>query len=114
MSRHICTSSYHILFIYVSFILPNTVKPVLSDHSNRRQKLFFQDQLSLNAGQQYQREHPAILSTSIRLPFVFKIFVLSSFEWPLKTGFTVKKSTHKYHKLVLFHSSPVPRQDNNV
>ena len=34
-------------------------------------------------------EHPAILSTFIKLPFVIKIFVLSIFEWPLKTGFTV-------------------------
>ena len=34
-------------------------------------------------------EHSAILSTFIRLPFAFKTFVLSIFEWPLKTGFTV-------------------------
>ena len=34
-------------------------------------------------------EHSAILSTFIKLPFLFKIFVLSFFEWPLKTGFTV-------------------------
>ena len=34
-------------------------------------------------------EHSAILSTFIKLPFVFKTFVLSIFEWPLKTGFTV-------------------------
>ena len=34
-------------------------------------------------------EHSAILLTFIKLPFVIKIFVLSSFEWPLKTGFTV-------------------------
>ena len=36
-----------------------------------------------------QWEHSAILSTSIKLPFVIKIFVLSSFEWPFYTGFTV-------------------------
>ena len=30
-----------------------------------------------------------ILLTFIRLPFVIKIFVLSIFEWPLRTGFTV-------------------------
>ena len=35
------------------------------------------------------REHSATLSTFIKIPFVFKTFVLSSFEWPLKTGFTV-------------------------
>ena len=53
----------------------------------------FEDQLSLNAGQKYCRmlqEHSAILSTFIKLPFVIiKIFVLSIFEWPHKTGFTV-------------------------
>ena len=27
--------------------------------------------------------------TFIKLPFVIKIFVLSIFEWPLYTGFTV-------------------------
>ena len=34
-------------------------------------------------------EHSAILSTFIMLPFVCKTFVLSIFEWLLKTGFTV-------------------------
>ena len=34
-------------------------------------------------------EHSAILSTFIQLPFVIEIFVLSTFEWPFKTGFTV-------------------------
>ena len=56
-------------------------------------KLFFQYQSSLNAGQKYCRmlhgEHSAILSTFIMLPFVIKIFVLSIFEWPFYTGFTV-------------------------
>ena len=36
-------------------------------------------------------EHAAILSTFIKLPFAIKTFVLSIFEWPLKTGFTVTK-----------------------
>ena len=36
-----------------------------------------------------QGEHSAILLTFIKLPFVFKTCVLSIFEWPLKTGFTV-------------------------
>ena len=52
---------------------------------SKRPKTGFQNQLSLNAGQKYS----AILSTFIKLPFVIKIFVLSIFEWPLKTGFTV-------------------------
>ena len=74
-----------------------TVKTVLSSHSKRRQKLVFKTdyRLSLNAGQKYcrmlQGEHSAILLTFIKckLPFAIKTFVLSIFEWPLKTGFTV-------------------------
>ena len=37
-----------------------------------------------------QREHSAILSTYIK----FKTFVLSIFEWPFKTGFTVLNCLH--------------------
>ena len=59
----------------------------------KKTKFGFQDQISLNAGQKYcrmlQGEHSAIISTIIKLPFVIKIFVLSIFEWPLYTGFTV-------------------------
>ena len=36
-----------------------------------------------------QGEHSVILLTFIKLPFVIKIFVLSIFEWPIYTGFTV-------------------------
>ena len=36
-----------------------------------------------------QGEDSAILSTFIKLPFVIKIFVLSIFERPFYTGFTV-------------------------
>ena len=36
-----------------------------------------------------QNEHSAIPSTCIKLSFDIKIFGLSIFEWPLKTGFTV-------------------------
>ena len=35
------------------------------------------------------RMHSVILSTFIKVPFVFKTFDLSIFEWPLKTGCTV-------------------------
>ena len=38
-------------------------------------------------------EHSAILSTCIELPFVIKIIVLSIFEWPFYTGFTVYAPT---------------------
>ena len=70
-----------------------TVKPVLSGHSKRRPKISFLDSWSLNVGQKYcrmlQGEHSAIFLTFIKLLFVFENFVLSIFEWPLKTGFTV-------------------------
>ena len=61
----------------------------------------------LNAGQKYCRmlqvEHSAILSTFIKLPFVIKIFVLSFFEWPFYTGFTVY--TDELFHLVLDNDS---------
>ena len=34
-------------------------------------------------------EHSAILSTFIKVSFVIKIFVLSVFDWPFYTGFTL-------------------------
>ena len=40
------------------------------------------------------REHSAILSTFIRLPFVVKTFVLSICEWQFSTGFTVDGSLY--------------------
>ena len=59
----------------------------------KKTKNGFQHRLSLNAGQKYCRmlhgEHSAILLTFIKLPFVIKTFVLSIFEWPFYTGFTV-------------------------
>ena len=64
-------------------------KTCLKRHLKRRPNIGFQDQLSLNAGQKYCRMHSAILSTFIKLPFAIKIFVLSIFEWSLKTGLTV-------------------------
>ena len=60
---------------------------------SKRQKIGFQDQLSLNACQKYYRmlqgERSAIPSTFIKLPFVINIFVLFTFECPFHTGFTV-------------------------
>ena len=40
---------------------------------------------ALNAGQ----KHSAIILTCDKLPSVFKTFILSIFEWPLKKGVTV-------------------------
>ena len=56
---------------------------------SKRQQIGFQDQLSFNADQKYCKVNYAILLTFIKLPFVIKIFVLSFFEWPFYTGFTV-------------------------
>ena len=55
--------------------------------------MVFQDQLSLNGGQKYcrmlKREPSEILSTFIKLPVVIKTLVLSFFECPFYTHFTV-------------------------
>ena len=83
-----------IINIYIYILTADyTVKPVLSGHLKKKTKIVFLVWLSLNAGQKYsrmlQREHSAILLTFIERQFVIKIFLLSFFEWPLKTGFTV-------------------------
>ena len=84
----------------------HTVKPVTWPLS-KRPKIGFQDKLSLNAGQRYcrmlQGEHSAILLTFIKLPFVIKIFVLSNFEWPFYTGFTVYNSFIKLSLYNMIH-----------
>ena len=49
-----------------------------------------------------QGEHSAILLTCIKLHFVSKIFALSIFEWPLKTGFTVDVQISKLTILFFF------------
>ena len=68
-------------------------KTCLKRPLKKKTKIGFQDRLLLNAGQKYcrmlQREHSAVLLTFIKLPFVINTFVLSIFEWSLKTGFTV-------------------------
>ena len=73
-----------------------TVKPVLSGHPKKDQKLVFKTGYGLmkvksiaECSKRAPREHAAILSIFIKLPSVFKTFVLSICEWPLKTGFTV-------------------------
>ena len=81
---------------------------------SKRPKIGFQDQLSLNAGQKYCRmlqvEHSAILSTFIKLPFVIKMFVLSIFEWPFYTGFTVIGSDNQRVKDVIHTEKSVVAQ----
>ena len=52
-------------------------KTCLKQPLKKKTKIGFHNQLLLNA------------LTFIKLPFVIKIFDLSIFEWPLKTGFPV-------------------------
>ena len=82
------------------YICKTCVKRPLS----KRPKIGFQDQLLLNAGPKYcrmlQGEHSAILLTFIKLPFVIKIFVLSIFEWPFYTGFTVSDNIPPQMKIL--------------
>ena len=89
---------------------------------SKRLKIGFQDQLLLNASQKHcrmlqgehsrmlQGEHSAILSTFIKLPFVIKqIFVLSIFEWPFYTGFTVPYFIHgRAHEIMVLVSCVKP------
>ena len=57
-----------------------------------------------------QGEHSAILSTFNKLSFVIKTFVLSIFERPLNTGFTVLKS--KFNLFLLYSRVTLVHQFN--
>ena len=95
--RVVCTFSDHLCNRYTNlvkcliylFYSKACVKRLLS----KRPIIGFQDHVLLNAGLKYcrmlQGEHSALLSTFIKLPFVTKIFVLSIFEQPFYTCFTV-------------------------
>ena len=85
-------------------VLLNTVKPFKNSHSKKHQKLVFKTNYCLMQVKSIAEcsKDSAILSTFIKLPFVIKIFILSSFEWPLKTGFTVYQ--YVTPSLVFIHS----------
>ena len=107
---------------FEKFILKEKRAWIISEHAEsysktclrqplkKKTKIGFRDRLLLYTGQKYcrmpQGEHSAILSTFTKLPFVNKIFVLSIFEWPLKTSFTVKSNIMFDVKciLVMFNS----------
>ena len=82
----------HITEVYVNTYSKTCVKRPLS----KRQNIGFQVQISLNAGQKncimLQGVHSAILLTFTKLPFVITIIVMSIFEWPFYTSFTVYDS----------------------
>ena len=52
-----------------------------------------------------QGEHSAMLLTFIQLPFVIKIFVLSIFEWPLKTFLSDRLRQILLYSLSLLNSA---------
>ena len=54
-----------------------------------------------------QMEHSAILSTFIKQPFIIKIFVLSIFDWPFYTGFTVYYNYKRIKKGTRAASEPL-------
>ena len=60
---------------------------------SKRPKMVFQTNYPLmqvkSIAECSKRKHSAILSTFIKQPVVIKIFVLSIFEWPFYTGFTI-------------------------
>ena len=80
-----------------------TVKPVLSSHSKRRPKIGFKTDYRL-----MQVKSIAECILQYVRPSLSKTFVLSIFEWPLKTGFTVL--SNKYYNLLIQYTqcSAVP------
>ena len=96
-SRQACASVQSVqcfgYFLEIIIVGADTVKPVLSGHSKKTKNWFSRPTIAKCISKVLQnapRELSAILSTSIKLPSVFKTFVLSIFEWLLKTGFTVQ------------------------
>ena len=73
------------IHLSLGLLAPIYSKTSVKQPLSKRPQIGFHDQLSLKAGQKYCRmlrgEHSAILLTCIKLQFVFKIFVLSIFEW---------------------------------
>ena len=67
----------------------DTVNPVLSGHSKKNKKKKFKTNSRLMQVKSTAECSPAVVLNCIQLSHGFKAFVLSSFEWPLKTGFTV-------------------------
>ena len=80
-------------FEFKGVIFQVLCKTCVKRQLSKRQKIGFQHQLSLNAGQKYcrmiQGEHSVILLNFVKIPFAIKMLVLSNFEWPFYTGFTV-------------------------
>ena len=72
----------------------------------KKTKHWFQDQLSLNAGQKFCRMLQKSILQYFRHSLSYNMFLrplfFSIFEWPLKTGFTVHKNLLALPTLDLF------------
>ena len=84
---------FNILFICLKSIQKAiTVESVLSGHSKEDQRLFFQDGVSLNAGQKdcrmLQESILQYFRPALSLHLSFRTLFFPIFEWPLKTGLT--------------------------
>ena len=79
-------NNFHLGRYFVGYI----VKPVYNGHSQKDQKLVFKTNYCLMQDKSNAGEHYVILSTFIKPPFVINNFVLSIFEWPFLTSFTVR------------------------
>ena len=65
-------------------------KTCVKQNSQKDKKLVYRINYRLMQVKSFAEcSNSAILSTFIKLPFVIKIIVLSNFEWPFYTGFTV-------------------------
>ena len=83
-----------------------TVKSVLSGHSKRRPNMVFNTDYCF----MQIKSIAECSSTFIKLSFVIKIFVLSIFDWSLKTGFTVWSNCNinSYHaRYFMYYFPPI-------
>ena len=81
------TQYYTIPFLFTMYD-----KPVWNGHSQKDRKLVFKTNFYLMQAKSIagrSKGASTILSTFIKLPSIFKIFVLSIFEWPFHSCFTV-------------------------
>ena len=86
---------------YTIFTL-NTVKPVFSDQTKEDQVMFSRPIIAKCRSKVLQNapvEHSAVLSTCVKIPNGFQTFVLTSLQWPLKTGSTVLEQLVRHKQL---------------
>ena len=67
----------------------STVKPVISSHSTRTQKLVFNTDYRLMHVKSIAESSPSSILQYFRPSLSYQTFVLSIFKWLIKTGFTV-------------------------